>query len=131
MKALLKTAVALAASLMLAAPAVAQDYSVEGVWTLKDKSSDYRATLCGKNGDRLCFELIALRKGADKPKNRKYLNTRIINEARPAGPNRWKGSISLYGQSANGTLVMLGDTMKVNACAYVVICDEFNLYRVK
>ena len=61
------------------------------------RDSRYRVELCGDVGTALCGTLIWLGNGADSPGNLPYLDTLMIDHARPTGPNSWKGDLRIYG----------------------------------
>ena len=51
---------------------------------------------------------------------------------KPSGAGRWKGKLSLFGQTGDATLTLKGtNTMNVKACAYIVVCREITLTRVQ
>ncbi|MGV3490036.1 MAG: hypothetical protein ACO1OG_01825 [Devosia sp.] len=108
----------------------AQDLDPTGVW-VAEKNSDYAVSFCGPSGKDLCFELVGLRKNMDNPRNRPYLNTLIINRAKPNGANRWKGKMTLGGQSGEANIVMRGaNSLNVKVCAMLVVCAEYAMTRV-
>jgi uncharacterized protein (DUF2147 family) len=122
------TSVALVA-LSMVAPATAQDSTFVGVWQ-PDKDSDYTASTCGPNNDRLCLTVTELRGGMRKPENLKYLGKDLIKQARPSGKNSWKGKIDFFGVSGDTTVTLRNaDTLHLKACAYVVVCREITLKR--
>jgi uncharacterized protein (DUF2147 family) len=108
------------------APATA---SPVGVWEIEMRDSRYNVTLCG-DGTQLCGELIWLGNGADNAENLPYLNTMIIDHAQPTGPNRWKGSLNLYGNRAQGTITQVSENqITLQGCVLYVICKAYQLYR--
>tara|TARA_R110002020_G_scaffold14062_6_gene49966 strand:+ start:3533 stop:3931 length:399 start_codon:yes stop_codon:yes gene_type:complete len=120
-------AVALAA-LLGVSPALAA--SPEGIWEIEMKDSRYRVELCGDDGAALCGTLIWLGNGADSPENLPYLNTLLIDHARPTGPGQWQGDLHIYGQSAAGTIAQVSDDqITLTGCAFGIICKTYQLYR--
>lgn len=116
----------------LSAPALAVDTSVVGVWQPDNKESDYQATLCGDDQQHLCLQLVALRAGADKPKNRPYLGKNIVEGAKPKGDSSWKGQLNLFGQTADATFTLKGpNVLEMSGCAYLVVCKTITLNRIK
>src|SRR6478609_6854676 len=99
MNKLVRVGLALLVSAAMAVPALAADASVEGVWQ-PDKNSDYQVHMCGKDSKQFCLKVLAIRGKMDKPENRPYVGTDIIEAAKPSGKNRWKGKLNLFGQSA-------------------------------
>lgn len=113
-------------------PTLAQDLSVEGVWQPKDKDSDYQVHMCGQDGKRLCLKVLAIRAHMDKPENRPYVGTDIIDQAKPSGQNRWKGKLNLFGQSADTTITLVGaNQIDLSGCLYFVVCRSIKLTRVQ
>lgn len=120
----------LVATLALAVPAMADTGSVEGLWS-PDGFSDYRVTLCGPQKDKFCLTVVALRAGADKPRNRPYIGKNIIDLAEPAGNNTWRGKLNLFGQSADGTIVFSApDRIEFKGCLLLVVCQSITLKRI-
>ena len=129
MNRLVTFAAAALTALSLAAPVLAQNTTVVGVWQ-PDQNSDYTVSMCGKKGDRLCFTVTELRGGMRKPENLKYLGKNLLNEAKQSGRNTWKGKIDFFGVTGDATVTLKNaDTLHLKACAYVVICREITLAR--
>ena len=129
---IVRWAAALAMGLALAAPAVAQDAPVTGKWQTKDRDADYQIEMCGPDNTQLCVRLVALHGRGDKAKNRAYLGKLLVDRARPVSQVRWRGKIDLMGQTADATFTLRSaNTLEISGCAYVVICDSFNLNRIE
>lgn len=129
MKRLVTLASAVLTALCLAAPVLAQDNTVVGVW-VPDKDSEYTASLCGPKSDRFCLTVTELRGGMRKPEYLKYLGTDLINGAKQSGKNTWKGKIEYFGVSGEATVTLKNtNTLHLKACAYVVVCREISLKR--
>src|SRR5690606_6792535 len=79
---------ALGATAMLAQPVLAA--SPTGIWEIEMRDSRYNVEMCGEDGKQLCGTLIWLGRGADNAENMPYLNTMMIDHAKPVGPNQWK-----------------------------------------
>lgn len=108
---------------------VAQAASPEGIWEIEMRDSRYDVRLCG-DGQALCATLIWLGNGADNAENLPYLNTLMIDHARPAGPNRWLGELHVYGQSASGTITQVGpDQITLKGCFLGIFCKTYQMYR--
>jgi uncharacterized protein (DUF2147 family) len=125
----------LALSLVMGAvvPGQAQDLhkKPDGQWEIEYKDSRYQVELCGEDGWQLCATLIWLGNGADNKENLPYLNTRIIDHARPVAPNQWKGDLHLYGHTASGTITQVSDNqLSIQGCLLVVLCKTFQMYRM-
>jgi uncharacterized protein (DUF2147 family) len=128
MKTILSVGLALAMGAAAVMPAAAATPDLTGKWGPGDQSTTYRFTMCGDKGDRLCVDLIALRDHMDTPKNRPYLNTRLVDGAKPSGKNEWKGKMSVFGVTGDATITMLNpELLSVNLCAYIVMCKEYKL----
>jgi uncharacterized protein (DUF2147 family) len=122
---------ALAMSAAMVAPSFAETADVEGLWR-PDKYSDYEMRMCGKDNLQLCIKVVALRGKMDTKKNRPYLNTYLIDKAKPVGTGRWKGKLSVFGQTGDATLTLKNaNTMHVKVCTWVVVCYEIELARVE
>ena len=126
MKTMVRMMVAVVVMLAASLPAFA---SPEGVWEIESKDSRYKVTMCG-DGSQLCAELIWLGNGGDRPENRPYLNTLILDQAQPAKPNQWKGTLHLYGHQAGGTITQVGpDQIALRGCFMGIICRTYQMYR--
>ena len=94
------------------------------------RDSRYRVELCGDVGTALCGTLIWLGNGADSPGNLPYLDTLMIDHARPTGPNSWKGDLRISGQSAAGTITQISDDqIKLRGCVFGIICKTYQMFR--
>ena len=128
---LFKAGLALLVAASMMGPAVAQELTVEGVWQ-PDKSSDYEIRLCGKDDKQLCLKVLAIRDHMDKPQNRPYLGKDIIDKAKPAGKNRWRGNLNLFGQSADTTIILVSaNVIELKGCLYFVACKSIKLTRAE
>ena len=131
MKQLMRVALALAMSAAMVVPSLAETVDVTGLWR-PDKYSDYQMSMCGDDNSRLCIKVVALRGKMDTPKNRPYLNTYLIDRAKPIGTGRWKGKLSVFGQTGDATLTLRNaNTIHVKACTWLVICYEVELTRAQ
>lgn len=119
---------ALGATAMLAQPVLAA--SPTGIWEIEMRDSRYSVEMCGADGTQLCGTLIWLGRGADNAENLPYLNTMMIDHARPVGPNQWKGDLHIYGQKASGTITQVSDDqISLQGCVMFVLCKSYQLYR--
>lgn len=124
-----KFSMAMLCALSMAAPAVAQDHAVVGVWQ-PDKDSDYTASMCGPKNDRFCLTVTELRGGMRKPEYVKYIGQNLISQAKQSSKNSWKGKIDFFGISGDATVTLRNaDTLHLKACAYFVVCREITLKR--
>ncbi len=119
---------ALGATAMLAQPVLAA--SPTGIWEIEMRDSRYNVEMCGEDGKQLCGTLIWLGRGADNAENMPYLNTMMIDHAKPVGPNQWKGDLHIYGQKASGTITQVSDDqISLQGCVMFVLCKSYQLYR--
>lgn len=124
-----KVSVAALAVLTMGAPVLAQDSAILGVWA-PDKDSDYTITMCGAKGDRFCMEVTALRGGMRKPDYLKYEGKYLVENAKAAGKNSFKGKIDFFGITGDATATLTdANTLQLKACAYFVVCKEITLKR--
>jgi uncharacterized protein (DUF2147 family) len=121
------------AALLLSLPAYAAPaWDPTGVWQIETKDSRYKVSLCGSKKDRICARLIWLGNGGDVPENRPYLNTVIVQGAKPTNPKQWKGKVHMWGHEADATIDMLNaNTFKMSGCAMFFFCREYKFYRLK
>lgn len=99
-----------------------------GMYQTEDRLEDYSASLCGDGDKYLCIKLLALRGAARSDRGDKLVGTNVLNQAKPAGPNQWKGKITIEGKTADATVtVRKGVALDVHACAYVVLCASISL----
>lgn len=126
-----KTISALAISLALAPVALAQDLpSPEGVWQIESRDSRYRVEMCGEDEEALCGTLIWLAQSARSDENLQYMDSMVIDHARPTGDGVWRGNLHLWGHTANGTITQTNaDTIELQGCAFFIVCRTYTLHR--
>ena len=99
-----------------------------GVYQTTDRKMDFSLALCGSDGKQLCVILAAARGSADVPQTHPFIGKYVVDHAKPAGKNTWKGSMTVQGQTMGGTLSLNpGVNFVMHGCAYVVICSDFTL----
>ena len=99
-----------------------------GMYQTADRLEDYSASLCGQGDKYLCIKLLALRGAARSDAGNKLIGTNVLNLAKPAGSNKWKGVITIDGKTADATVTLRkGVALDVHACAYVVLCASISL----
>jgi uncharacterized protein (DUF2147 family) len=102
-----------------------------GLWEIETGDQRYNVTMCG-DGTQLCAELIWLGKGGDRPENRPYLNTLMIDRAPLIRPNQWRGKLNLYGKTATGTITQIAeDLVQLKGCYFLVMCRTYKMYRIE
>ncbi len=100
-----------------------------GLWEIESRDSRYDVTFCG-DGTQLCAELVWLGRGADNPTNMPYLNTLLIDRAKPTRPGEWKGKLHLFGQTADGTISQVGpDRITLRGCVALILCKTYQMHR--
>ena len=119
-----KIAVHGAALMLSMGPAAAETL---GVYQTTDRKMDYQLDTCG-NGKDLCVTLLAARGSAASPGVLPYIGKLIVNQAKAAGKNRWKGRMRVGDYDLNGTLKLTpGVSFVMSGCVYIVACTDFTL----
>ncbi len=133
MHTMLRNAIAVStAALMGLGPVAAFADSPLGVYQTTDRKMDYSLALCGAKGVDLCVTLTAARGTADTSQTHPFIGKYVVDHATPAGKNRWKGSMTVAGYTANGTLTLNpGTNFLMHGCVYVVVCSDFMLIPAK
>ena len=99
-----------------------------GLYQTADRLEDYSASLCGEGDKYLCIKLLALRGNARSERGNKLIGTNVLNQAKPTGPNTWRGTITIDDKTADATVtVRKGVALDVHACAYIVLCASISL----
>ncbi len=120
----------LVAALLFAAatavPASAAAASPVGTWQMSTGEARVDVTLCG-DGTQLCAQLVWLSDDAKTEGNLALLNDYVVNAAAPIDENEWKGQVRFDGDSAMGSIKLVGnDLLKVSGCKLVCQTFEFN-----
>jgi hypothetical protein len=126
---MMRTALTLlvAGALSLMPAAAFADRSL-GTYQTTDRKMDYLLELCGKSQTELCVTLTAVRGSADIPRTRAFLDRYVVDHARPAGKNVWKGSMTVSSYTISGTLTLHpGKKFVLYGCVYMVVCQDFTL----
>ena len=119
--------VALAGLTPVASYAAATGTSL-GTYQTTDRKMDFALALCGNSGKELCVTLTAARGSADVPQTHPFIGKYVVDHAKPAGNNVWKGSMTVQGYTMNGTLTLTpGKSFVMHGCTFVVVCNDFNL----
>lgn len=128
MRTYLSTFAGIAGAVLVAlSPVAAFAETSLGVYQTTDRKMDFGLTLCGSGKD-LCVKLLAARGSADVPQTRPFIGKLAVDRARPAGNNVWKGSMTVQGYTANGTLTLNpGVNFVMHGCTMVVVCSDFTL----
>jgi hypothetical protein len=126
MTGLLRTTIALGAALLMGmSPVLAKDL---GVYQTSDRKMDFKLTTCGTDSKDLCVRLLDARGGANTWQTRPYIGKLVVNKAKPAGENSWKGTMRFGQYDLNGSMKLRpGKSFVVSGCVYFVICEDINL----
>ncbi len=126
MSRLLRTMVALGATLMMTmSPVLAKDL---GVYQTTDRKMDFGLKTCGSGSKDLCVTLLAARGSANTKQTRPYIGKLVVNKAKAAGDNAWKGTMRFGQYDLNGAMNLRpGKSFTVSGCAYFVVCQDINL----
>ena len=126
---MLKTVLALGAALMLTTgPVLAGNI---GIYQTYDRKMDFKLTTCG-SGEDLCVKLLKARGSAASRQVKPYIGKLVVNKAKPAGDNVWKGVMHFGQYDLSGSMTLVpGESFVVSGCAYLVICDDIKLIPAK
>jgi uncharacterized protein (DUF2147 family) len=99
-----------------------------GVFQTTDRKMDYELFACGPDEKLLCVKLTGIRGSADIKRTRAWLDKYIVENAKPAGKNKWTGTVTIQGYTGNGKLELFPDKKFVmSGCMYIVVCQDFTL----
>lgn len=108
--------------------AFAETLTPIGVYQTTDRKMDFALATCGSDGKQLCVTLAAARGSADVPQTHPFIGKYVVDHAKPAGRNVWKGSMTVSGQTMGGSLTLKpGVNFVMHGCVYVVVCTDFTL----
>jgi hypothetical protein len=116
--------VSMALSMAVGPAAAAQSL---GMYQTEDRKMDFELILCGESETNMCVKLLDARGSAKRPRVVKMFGQYLVDNARPAGPNRWKGAVTYAGHTMNGTLTLTPAKFVMAGCAYIVICEDLTL----
>lgn len=127
----MKTLALFASVLSLAIPlaAVGADPSPVGKWEDTEGQTRVQVSMCG-DGSQLCAKLIGLAEEARTPENLELLNGLVVVEAEPLASNQWRGTVRFNGQTAQGSITLLGrDAIELSGCR-LGICRSYLFNRL-
>lgn len=127
-KGLRKAAAIGLAAMMSAGPAMA-DVSL-GIYQTEKRDVDFEVFLCGPDETQMCVLALAVR-GSERTKQRvgPMIGTMIVKNAKPAGKNKWRGSLTYMGHTMQGNMQLWpGEKVRLDGCAYVFFCEDLTLY---
>jgi uncharacterized protein (DUF2147 family) len=124
MRQLLRIAVALGAALLMSlTPAMAKEL---GVYQTSDRKMDFQLRTCG--GDNLCVKLLAARGTAASKQVKPYIGKLVVNKAKAAGDNRWRGVMHFCEYDLNGDMRLRpGKSFIISGCVYLIVCQDITL----
>jgi hypothetical protein len=132
MSRLLQTISGLGIAAMIGLSPVAAFADSLGVYQTTDRKMDFGLNTCGADNKHLCVTLLAARGSANVPQTRPFIGKLAVSNAKPVGRNVWKGSMTVQGYTADGTLTLNpGVNFVMHGCTYVVICNDFTLIPAK
>ncbi|WP_152658793.1 DUF2147 domain-containing protein [Devosia chinhatensis] len=103
--------------------------SPEGVWELETRDTRFALQTCG-DGSQVCGQLVWLSEADYNEQYKPYLNKPMADRLMPAGPNRWKGEMTLFGHKVAGTLTQRSaNQMTLQGCAFLVVCKSYDMFR--
>jgi hypothetical protein len=124
---LLRALVAAIAALTLSmSPALAEEL---GMFQTTDRKMDFVLSTCG-NGEDLCVKLAAARGSAATRQVKPYIGKFVVNKAKAAGTNTWRGTMRFGKHDVTGTM-KLGKNFVMSGCAMIVMCDDITLVPAK
>lgn len=105
-------------------------HSPAGIWITNGGESKYELTLCG-DGDDLCAKMIWVNNSELGQKLKPYLGEAMLVTAPRVATQKWRGRITLQGQTVNGSVEILdANNIHVRGCAGA-LCQGVELIRVK
>jgi uncharacterized protein (DUF2147 family) len=114
----LNAALALAATVLTASPALATD--LMGTWIRDTGASKVKFSRCG---DAICGNIVWLKPGADPSAK---IGQRVFFDMKPNGANAWAGSAfnPEDGKTYTGKMTLSGATLTTAGCVMSVICKS-------
>ena len=112
----------IAALAVLASSSASFAAGIEGTWDRSDGKSKIKISKCGSN---FCSKIIWLAKPRKDTKNenaalrgRNLVGTTISKNLKPAGANKWSGSIysPKKGKTYNGFATLKGNSLRMKGC---------------
>jgi uncharacterized protein (DUF2147 family) len=88
---------------------------VAGEWLDADGKAKINIQPCG--GDAVCGKVSWSREGGG-------IGTQVVNNMKPAGPNRWEGTITNpeNGKTYQSSITLQGSSLKVEGCVMGFLC---------
>lgn len=103
--------------------------SPDGVWELETRDTRVQVNLCG-DGQQLCGALVWLSDADYNKKYEKLLNQPMMERVAQVKPNQWRGKMTLFGTSAEGTITQVSeDQLTLKGCVLFVVCKTYQMYR--
>lgn len=130
MSGLLKIAGALSAALLMgASPVLAENL---GVYQTSDRKMDFELNTCGSSDKDLCVTLLAARGSAASKQVKPYIGKLVVNKAKAAGENNWRGTMRFGQYDLEGKMRLRpGKSFVISGCAYLIVCEDIKLIPAK
>lgn len=127
---LLRMSIALGAALLMTlSPALAREEL--GIYQTSDRKMDFQLRTCGSGTD-LCVRLLAARGSAATKQVKPYIGKLVVNKARAAGTNSWKGIMHFGKYDLDSSMTLKpGESFYISGCVYLIICEDITLIPAK
>jgi hypothetical protein len=131
MRGLLRTAAALGGVLLMGlGPATAAQNL--GVYQTTDRKMDFELVTCGSSDKDLCVTLLAARGSAATKQVKPYIGKLVVNKAKAAGENTWRGTMRFGQYDLDGKMRLRpGKSFVISGCVYLVVCEDIKLIPAK
>ena len=131
MRGLLRTAAALAGALLMGlSPALAAQNL--GIYQTTDRKMDFELVTCGSSDKDLCVTLLAARGSAATKQVKPYIGKLVVNKAKAAGENTWRGTMRFGQYDLDGKMRLRpGKSFVISGCVYLVVCEDIKLIPAK
>jgi uncharacterized protein (DUF2147 family) len=100
-----------------------------GLWEPPNGENRWEITTCGDPG-AICAKLVWIRPDLRKKRNKKYIGQFLFNELPLVGDYKWRGPVTIEGNTVTGTLTQREDDVIVVRACILVLCADTNIVRV-
>lgn len=113
----------------IAMPVFAQDAAVPDGKFVDSYGTSFEFKLCGETGNDLCGVLTNLEGKSATPENLTFVGKQVM-QAKQVAPNKWKGSLSAGGMSADATVTQIdANTIAIQGCRAAILCQTLEYSR--
>ncbi|WP_156458232.1 hypothetical protein [Devosia epidermidihirudinis] len=125
----MRSMLALTALAFLSTVSMAQETGPAGTW--RDSfGTTMKFSMCG-DGTQLCATLLEVQGKSRTPSNLAFVNKQIM-QAKAAGANKWKGTVTFDGAKADSTITQVSaDQVNIQGCRLMILCQTLSFNRVK